>query len=191
LFKEISMATVITANSIGIGDRITPSDNDIVIVNDGVVVASTDADGIDAFANGNIQVIVNGTVSGENEGVELRDFSSVAVGPTGTIVGGFNAVFFESDDNVLDNRGIISGDSTAVRLAQSVDDTAITNAGSILSMSIGIQIDNSGSGTTITNTGSITAVNCSIPDDHISPRRSSLFMARSVLNEVRDGRSAC
>jgi DNA-binding MarR family transcriptional regulator len=32
---------------------------------------------------------------------------------------------------------------------------------------------------------------CSIPDDHISPRRSALFMARSVLNEVRDGRSAC
>ena len=33
--------------------------------------------------------------------------------------------------------------------------------------------------------------NCSIPDDHIDPRRSALFMARSILNEVRDGRSAC
>ena len=32
---------------------------------------------------------------------------------------------------------------------------------------------------------------CSIPDDHIDPRRSALFMARSILNEVRDGRSAC
>jgi hypothetical protein len=32
---------------------------------------------------------------------------------------------------------------------------------------------------------------CFIPDDHIAPRRSALFMARSVLNEVRDGRSAC
>ncbi|WP_147094941.1 hypothetical protein [Roseovarius sp. TE539] len=32
---------------------------------------------------------------------------------------------------------------------------------------------------------------CSVPDDHIAPRRSALFMARSVLNEVRDGRSAC
>jgi hypothetical protein len=32
---------------------------------------------------------------------------------------------------------------------------------------------------------------CSIPDDHIAPRRSALFMARSVLNEVRNGRSAC
>ena len=29
--------------------------------------------------------------------------------------------------------------------------------------------------------------NCSIPDDHISPRRSALFIARSVLRELRDG----
>ena len=36
-----------------------------------------------------------------------------------------------------------------------------------------------------------TALSCSIPDDHIDPRRSALFMARSILNEVRDGRSAC
>ena len=28
---------------------------------------------------------------------------------------------------------------------------------------------------------------CSIPDDHISPRRSALFMARSVLRDFRDG----
>ena len=35
------------------------------------------------------------------------------------------------------------------------------------------------------------ACSCSIPDDHIDPRRSALFMARSILNEVRDGRSAC
>ena len=28
---------------------------------------------------------------------------------------------------------------------------------------------------------------CSIPDDHIDPRRSALFMARSILREVRDG----
>ena len=34
-------------------------------------------------------------------------------------------------------------------------------------------------------------LSCSIPDDHIDPRRSALFMARSILNEVRDGRSAC
>lgn len=32
---------------------------------------------------------------------------------------------------------------------------------------------------------------CSIPDDHIAPRRSGLFMARSVLSEVRDGRRTC
>lgn len=28
---------------------------------------------------------------------------------------------------------------------------------------------------------------CSIPDDHIAPRRSALFMARSVLEASRDG----
>ena len=32
---------------------------------------------------------------------------------------------------------------------------------------------------------------CSIPDDHISPRRSALFMARSVLRELRDGEPPC
>lgn len=32
---------------------------------------------------------------------------------------------------------------------------------------------------------------CSIPDDHISPRRSALFMARSVLKELRDGVRRC
>ena len=33
--------------------------------------------------------------------------------------------------------------------------------------------------------------NCSIPDDHIAPRRSALFMARWVLTEARDGRATC
>jgi hypothetical protein len=33
--------------------------------------------------------------------------------------------------------------------------------------------------------------NCSIPDEHIAPRRSALFMARSVLGEVRDRRTTC
>ena len=32
---------------------------------------------------------------------------------------------------------------------------------------------------------------CSIPDDHIDPRRSALFMARSILREVREGVGAC
>ncbi len=32
---------------------------------------------------------------------------------------------------------------------------------------------------------------CFIPDDHISPRRSALFMARSVLRDIRDGAWAC
>jgi Tfp pilus assembly PilM family ATPase len=32
---------------------------------------------------------------------------------------------------------------------------------------------------------------CSIPDDHIDPRRSALFMARSLLSEVRDGDAIC
>ncbi len=32
---------------------------------------------------------------------------------------------------------------------------------------------------------------CSIPDDHIAPRRSALFMARWVLTEARDGRARC
>ena len=32
---------------------------------------------------------------------------------------------------------------------------------------------------------------CSIPDDHIDPRRSALFMARSILSEVRDGGATC
>lgn len=34
-------------------------------------------------------------------------------------------------------------------------------------------------------------VSCSIPDDHIAPRRSAFFMARSVLGEVRAGRATC
>jgi hypothetical protein len=28
---------------------------------------------------------------------------------------------------------------------------------------------------------------CSIPDDHIDPRRSAFFMARSVLRDIRNG----
>jgi transposase-like protein len=32
---------------------------------------------------------------------------------------------------------------------------------------------------------------CPIPDDHISPRRSALFMARSVLRDIREGVWAC
>ncbi len=32
---------------------------------------------------------------------------------------------------------------------------------------------------------------CSIPDDQIDPRRSGLFMARSVLREIRDGGKIC
>jgi len=35
------------------------------------------------------------------------------------------------------------------------------------------------------------AYRCSIPDDHIDPRRSALFMARSVLREARDGDRTC
>lgn len=35
------------------------------------------------------------------------------------------------------------------------------------------------------------ALRCSIPDDHIDPRRSALFMARSILREVRDGGRTC
>lgn len=34
-------------------------------------------------------------------------------------------------------------------------------------------------------------VKCSIPDDHIDPRRSALFMARSILREVREGVEGC
>ena len=32
---------------------------------------------------------------------------------------------------------------------------------------------------------------CSVPDDHIHPRRSAFFMARSVLRDIRDGVRAC
>ncbi len=32
---------------------------------------------------------------------------------------------------------------------------------------------------------------CSIPDDHISPRRFALFMARSVLRNIREGVQPC
>ena len=32
---------------------------------------------------------------------------------------------------------------------------------------------------------------CSIPDHHIDPRRSALFMARSVLRDIRNGVRTC
>ena len=32
---------------------------------------------------------------------------------------------------------------------------------------------------------------CSIPDDLMDPRGSSLFMARSILREVQEGMGAC
>ena len=32
---------------------------------------------------------------------------------------------------------------------------------------------------------------CPIPDDHIDPRRTALFMARSLLREVREGSRPC
>jgi hypothetical protein len=31
-----------------------------------------------------------------------------------------------------------------------------------------------------------TLVKCSIPDDHIDPRRSAFFMARSVFGDIRE-----
>jgi hypothetical protein len=34
-------------------------------------------------------------------------------------------------------------------------------------------------------------VTCSIPDDHIDPRRSAFFMARSVLRDIRDRVQPC
>ena len=34
-------------------------------------------------------------------------------------------------------------------------------------------------------------VTCSIPDDHIDPRRSAFFMARSVMRDIRDGVRPC
>jgi hypothetical protein len=32
---------------------------------------------------------------------------------------------------------------------------------------------------------------CSVPDDHIDPRRRALFVARSILSEIWDGGRAC
>lgn len=34
----------------------------------------------------------------------------------------------------------------------------------------------------------IVVLTCSIPDDHIDPRRTAFFVARSILAEFRDGR---
>ena len=39
--------------------------------------------------------------------------------------------------------------------------------------------------------GRPSARRCLIPDDHIDPRRRALFVARSILSEVRDGGRAC
>ncbi len=39
--------------------------------------------------------------------------------------------------------------------------------------------------------GLVPSIRCFIPDDRISPRRSALFMARSVLRDIRDGAWAC
>ena len=33
--------------------------------------------------------------------------------------------------------------------------------------------------------------NCSVPDDHIDPRRRALFVARSILSEIWDAGRAC
>ena len=42
-----------------------------------------------------------------------------------------------------------------------------------------------------TSLGVLNSTNCSIPDDHIDPRRSSFFMARSVLRDIRSGVRTC
>ena len=34
-------------------------------------------------------------------------------------------------------------------------------------------------------------VSCSVPDDHIDPRRSAFFMARSVLRDIQNGVRPC
>ena len=43
----------------------------------------------------------------------------------------------------------------------------------------------------VTIAASTYMITCSIPDDHIAPRRSALFMARWVVTEARDGRATC
>jgi len=43
----------------------------------------------------------------------------------------------------------------------------------------------------ISNLAHMVKGNCSIPDDHIDPRRSALFMARSVLREAQNGDRTC
>jgi hypothetical protein len=37
----------------------------------------------------------------------------------------------------------------------------------------------------LTDGGTETWLMCSIPDDHIAPRRSTFFIARSVLEDIR------
>ena len=41
------------------------------------------------------------------------------------------------------------------------------------------------------HTQAATTARCSIPDDHIDPRRSAFFMARSILRDIRSGVRAC
>jgi hypothetical protein len=36
------------------------------------------------------------------------------------------------------------------------------------------------------NRNQLEPINCSIPDDHIDPRRSAFFMARSVFGDIRE-----
>ena len=43
----------------------------------------------------------------------------------------------------------------------------------------------------VKSVGRTQATTCSIPDDHISPRRSAFFMARSVLSDIRSGVRTC
>ncbi len=37
----------------------------------------------------------------------------------------------------------------------------------------------------------LSTLTCSIPDDHIDPRRWALFVARSILTEMRDRGRTC
>jgi hypothetical protein len=37
----------------------------------------------------------------------------------------------------------------------------------------------------------VALITCSIPDDHIDPRRSAFFMARSVLRDIRSEVRGC
>jgi len=43
----------------------------------------------------------------------------------------------------------------------------------------------------MSNFSDLLSARCSIPDDHIDPRRSAFFMARSVLRDIRNGVLTC